>query len=123
MIRRPPRAKRAYTLLSYTTIFRYEDCQWWHSPLRGPGVPRTRCPPQSGPRRCRARSHPPPPSDPRTRTKSRSGRSEEHTSELQSLMRTSYAIFCLQKKIHQIMINKYITKQLKTLNPPTTHTR
>src|SRR3546814_10878776 len=28
------------------------------------------------------------------------GRSEEHTSELQSLMRISYAVFCLQKKIH-----------------------
>src|SRR3546814_6890111 len=27
------------------------------------------------------------------------GRSEEHTSELQSLMRTSYAVFCLKKKI------------------------
>src|SRR3546814_2543286 len=27
-------------------------------------------------------------------------RSEEHTSELQSLMRTSYAVFCLKKKIH-----------------------
>src|SRR3546814_2704878 len=29
-------------------------------------------------------------------------RSEEHTSELQSLMRISYAVFCLQKKIHKI---------------------
>src|SRR3546814_10109449 len=29
------------------------------------------------------------------------GRSEEHTSELQSLMRTSYAVFCLKKKIKQ----------------------
>src|SRR3546814_4266620 len=29
------------------------------------------------------------------------GRSEEHTSELQSLMRISYAVFCLKKKIHQ----------------------
>src|SRR3546814_6626136 len=29
-----------------------------------------------------------------------SGRSEEHTSELQSLMRTSYAVFCLKHKIH-----------------------
>src|SRR3546814_7222416 len=28
------------------------------------------------------------------------GRSEEHTSELQSLMRISYAVFCLNKKIH-----------------------
>src|SRR3546814_4682197 len=29
------------------------------------------------------------------------GRSEEHTSELQSLMRISYAVFCLKKKKHQ----------------------
>src|SRR3546814_993951 len=41
-------------------------------------------------------------------------RSEEHTSELQSLMRISYAVFCLQKKIYkpknnkQRTINKYI---------------
>src|SRR3546814_5059739 len=31
----------------------------------------------------------------------RAGRSEEHTSELQSLMRSSYAVFCLKKKINQ----------------------
>src|SRR3546814_5912987 len=31
-------------------------------------------------------------------------RSEEHTSELQSLMRISYAVFCLKKKIHNTMI-------------------
>src|SRR3546814_1484207 len=30
------------------------------------------------------------------------GRSEEHTSELQSLMRISYAVFCLKKKKHQV---------------------
>src|SRR3546814_5298302 len=33
-----------------------------------------------------------------TRLASQSSRSEEHTSELQSLMRTSYAVFCLKKK-------------------------
>src|SRR3546814_6211401 len=32
--------------------------------------------------------------------RARAARSEEHTSELQSLMRTSYAVFCLQKKNH-----------------------
>src|SRR3546814_9616997 len=42
----------------------------------------------------------------------RHGRSEEHTSALQSLMRTSYAVLCLKKKTH------IITKQLLT---PTTH--
>src|SRR3546814_9905504 len=33
------------------------------------------------------------------------GRSEEHTSELQSLMRISYAVFCLTKKKHKTQIN------------------
>src|SRR3546814_6644807 len=36
-----------------------------------------------------------------------SGRSEEHTSELQSLMRISYAVFCLKKKTHIILIDTY----------------
>src|SRR3546814_1978194 len=36
-------------------------------------------------------------------------RSEEHTSELQSLMRSSYAVFCLKKKITHIAYNRYTT--------------
>src|SRR3546814_1656820 len=35
------------------------------------------------------------------------GRSEEHTSELQSLMRISYAVFCLKKKKYEMDINMY----------------
>src|SRR3546814_10474381 len=42
-------------------------------------------------------------------------RSEEHTSELQSLMRTSYAVFCLKKK--------KLTHHLKNLNTKTHHTQ
>src|SRR3546814_2763291 len=38
-------------------------------------------------------------------------RSEEHTSELQSLLRISYAVFCLTKKKHQININLRILNQ------------
>src|SRR3546814_2029115 len=38
------------------------------------------------------------------------GRSEEHTSELQSLMRISYAVFCLKKKTH-ITQNKTVYRQ------------
>src|SRR3546814_9686893 len=40
-----------------------------------------------------------------------SGRSEEHTSELQSLMRISYAVFCLKKKSikYKAYTNKYYT--------------
>src|SRR3546814_5244915 len=39
-------------------------------------------------------------------------RSEEHTSELQSLMRSSYAVFCLKKKTKQSAINPYRTSIL-----------
>src|SRR3546814_15011359 len=87
MIRRPPRSTRTDTLFPYTTLFR------------------------SGSWRCRVRD--------RRSTRSRAcvgggspvahghclraslgdwHRSEEHTSELQSLMRISYAVFCLKKK-------------------------
>src|SRR3546814_9745706 len=38
-------------------------------------------------------------------------RSEEHTSELQSLMRTSYAVFCLKKKINHINTTRTETQQ------------
>src|SRR3546814_9563494 len=49
-----------------------------------------------------------------------SGRSEEHTSELQSLMRISYAVFCLKKKKHKKLINN--TKP-QTKTHKTTHKR
>src|SRR3546814_1809136 len=42
------------------------------------------------------------------------GRSEEHTSELQSLMRISYAVFCLKKKTHSINETK-TTEQTNTI--------
>src|SRR3546814_5081267 len=45
-----------------------------------------------------------------------SHRSEEHTSELQSLMRISYAVFCLKKKIIQTRITKQPTSQYNTIN-------
>src|SRR3546814_3409600 len=90
MIRRPPRSTRTYTLFPYTTLFR--------SPLRTShrrrGTPATarrprHAPPRPWPHRGNSRS---------VLRRCRS-RSEEHTSELQSLMRISYAVFCLKKKI------------------------
>src|SRR3546814_4335020 len=39
-------------------------------------------------------------------------RSEEHTSELQSLMRISYAVFCLKKKKHKIQLNDQIQEAI-----------
>src|SRR3546814_9569870 len=117
MIRRPPRSTRTDTLFPYTTLFR-------STALRSPPL----CTFSGG--------HPISTQILRTRSKllsshtkalngSRSAapaglqgafissRSEEHTSELQSLMRISYAVFCLKKKNNEIY-----KKQLKD-----THTR
>src|SRR3546814_5757162 len=47
-------------------------------------------------------------------------RSEEHTSELQSLMRISYAVFCLKKQNYQIEPNTTITRSTQLLH--TQHT-
>src|SRR3546814_21144456 len=70
MIRRPPRSTRTDTLFPYTTLFRSSAAS-------------TRsCAPSTG----------------RTPSACAPARSEEHTSELQSLMRISYAVFCLKKK-------------------------
>src|SRR3546814_8750913 len=96
MIRRPPRSTRTDTLFPYTTLFRSarpvhiaptkENRQWElnHTGADGPCIPHSLFPiPASF---CLNR-----------RQKTRC-RSEEHTSELQSLMRISYAVFCLKKK-------------------------
>src|SRR3546814_2989071 len=96
MIQRPPRSTRTDTLFPYTTLFR--------SVVSVTGFVRPECP-ESDWRfyqflyssRCR-RSQPEP-------GRAAKMRSEEHTSELQSLMRISYAVFCLKKK--QININKH----------------
>src|SRR3546814_8069927 len=95
MIRRPPSSTLTDTLFPYTTLFRS---------LRREPV---------SPRRLRLREHAPAePHGPGGRRDLRHGqhpvlphpgrhgvrRSEEHTSELQSLMRISYAVFCLKKK-------------------------
>src|SRR3546814_1569543 len=49
-------------------------------------------------------------------------RSEEHTSELQSLMRISYAVFCLKKKKHKTHTIQLLKKQTQhTYTPTHTH--
>src|SRR3546814_3153269 len=79
MIRRPPRSTRTDTLFPYTTLFRsdylkgiQEFCKKNNSLFILDEIV--------------------------TGFRFRFGRSEEHTSELQSLMRISYAVFCLKKK-------------------------
>src|SRR3546814_9154843 len=87
MIRRPPRSTRTDTLFPYTTLFRSRAAL-------AAAVHRAAC------RRSDHRR-----AEPQSRSRSqypawadRRDRSEEHTSELQSLMRISYAVFCLKKK-------------------------
>src|SRR3546814_7086220 len=91
MIRRPPRSTRTDTLFPYTTLFRSALRASLQDALSGPGE--------------RGGARPPPQSALRDPEGARRRlwlqerlRSEEHTSELQSLMRISYAVFCLKKK-------------------------
>src|SRR3546814_1889077 len=77
MIRRPPRSTRTDTLFPYTTLFRSPPCG--NRSLRNLRRRRSKNNRGGSPRLCLERS-------------------EEHTSELQSLMRLSYAVFCLKKK-------------------------
>src|SRR3546814_3142988 len=112
MIRRPPRSTRTDTLFPYTTLFRarraafaaraaetslawlfFDACT---APAPGMTID------EAAIRRNKGRAM----------SKGEIGcRSEEHTSELQSLMRISYAVFCLKKKRHnQTRKQRYIVK-------------
>src|SRR3546814_8692073 len=96
MIRRPPRSTRTDTLFPYTTLFRsFEHRHWRFSYLRRRGEHDSDAKKKAAMIAAPARS----PSSMVTTSHWR--RSEEHTSELQSLMRISYAVFCLKKKKHQ----------------------
>src|SRR3546814_3467236 len=109
MIRRPPRSTRTDTLFPYTTLFRshlripdvVDVTRRWGAVLADahPDLGHVRGGP--GEVGLHVRPHP-------------LHRSEEHTSELQSLMRISYAVFCLKKKkINSITIhtNTYTRNQ------------
>src|SRR3546814_5233694 len=116
MIPQPPRSTRTDTLFPYTTLFRsladagvgagdeYRGVAGvCHQDVRGEGAHNTPLPPDDF--ACSS-SRPPPSPASRSITSTwcsrraacSRARSEEHTSELQSLMRTSYAVFCLKKK-------------------------
>src|SRR3546814_1435892 len=107
MVQPPPDSNRTSTLFPYTTLFRSAegrrraswradgpDLRRRRRDVRGQAAQlRAEGQPQDVPRRDRGDpvgTQPPGPPDDR--------RSEEHTSELQSLMRISYAVFCLKKK-------------------------
>src|SRR3546814_9549371 len=119
MIRRPPRSTRTDTLFPYTTLFRSDHaCADQH-----PGFGEMRTEQDRKPEvdatghqaleHCDLHG---------VRAADLAGqvvvdapgetgagnRSEEHTSELQSLMRISYAVFCLKKKKHKRTINEQL---------------
>src|SRR3546814_3990866 len=100
MIRRPPRSTRTDTLFPYTTLFR-SGCKVRKFITRGDMVANTnefistrRYMARIGSVRITLRKEHVSVST----AQPRKVRSEEHTSELQSLMRISYAVFCLKKK-------------------------
>src|SRR3546814_5193166 len=96
MIRRPPRSTRTDTLFPYTTLFRSQGSLYPRDPRRLAPRPR-----RAGHGRLLGRvAGADRVGAVRARARRLSGRlrSEEHTSELQSLMRISYAVFCLKKK-------------------------
>src|SRR3546814_10780013 len=103
MIRRPPRSTRTDTLFPYTTLFR-------SAVKRGPRVDPNAEGRVVADRREGAESPHRRPGHP---VLVRGIRSEEHTSELQSLMRISYAVFCLKKKKTQNTTQRS-TKQKST---------
>src|SRR3546814_1780562 len=96
MIRRPPRSTRTDTLFPYTTLFRSPKVAFIRL-----GFLRSTCRQrQQQPGQAEALGHGLTPAS----VRSLSIRSEEHTSELQSLMRISYAVFCLKKKTHYYIL-------------------
>src|SRR3546814_10868013 len=119
MIRRPPISTRTYTLFPYTTLFRSQPMACRRLPNGGEhrviGL-RHRLFPDAGGLAVQHSAHlggkghiRPFPGCFRKRLHKVVRRSEEHTSELQSLMRISYAVFCLKKKKH-ILTNYYKCK-------------
>src|SRR3546814_6455057 len=103
MRRRPPRSTRTDTLFPYTTLFRSERrVAVVEHPLGFPGPgdalggvgPERRRVGDTGVEKFAIAGH-------------RANRSEEHTSELQSLMRISYAVFCLNKKKTHFIITHH----------------
>src|SRR3546814_10638986 len=112
MIRRPPRSTRTDTLLPYTTLFRSgtgagggtaANVAFQANPVRVDNL---------HPRATELDIVRPNQYYNGTFVPEHDTRSEEHTSELQSLMRISYAVFCLKKK----------TTESRYINEQTTHT-
>src|SRR3546814_5943375 len=101
MIRRPPRSTRTDTLFPYTTLFRSDTCKPGRNKAGQAHL-------VFGPRHIAEQLRRLCPA-----WTVAEDRSEEHTSELQSLMRISYAVFCLKKKTKDNRRQKHNRKKEK----------
>src|SRR3546814_5181853 len=102
MRRRPPRSTRTDTLFPYTTLFRSVLFRARPIAPTGHRQPRPGARWRSARHARKARIAVAGDRTGRLEDPGREWRSEEHTSELQSLMRNSYAVFCLKKKTNQV---------------------
>src|SRR3546814_2100891 len=119
MIRRPPRSTRTDTLFPYTTLFR-SACSRKSSRLRTYAA--NTCTDLWRLTSCILKILAPLASASVKKPARRlcpANRSEEHTSELQSLMRNSYAVFCLKKKKEYTTQHKHT--RTDTINNSTHH--
>src|SRR3546814_7285225 len=103
MIRRPPRSTRTDTLFPYTTLFRSSPAVASFVEVTLPPKPVAAASPATMFTPLPALMTSPPAeavelAEAKLTAVATPSRSEEHTSELQSLMRISYAVFCLKKK-------------------------
>src|SRR3546814_1687050 len=131
MIRRPPRSTRTDTLFPYTTLFRSVATTTMSMMRKAASGCRRRSLRRARPQPRRSRFA----TRSGTCTRTATARSEEHTSELQSLMRISYAVFCLKKKKqlhHELQLTiieedritiGYILQLSHTISSHTTHIR
>src|SRR3546814_6570260 len=119
MLRRPPRSTRTDTLLPYTTLFRSRPpaLRYWRRkrhPMRLPcRADRKIATPMTSQTSMPAAHHIIFANEKGEDDVMR-GRSEEQTSELQSLMRISYAVFCLKKKKKNTKKYSLMTQKYKT---------
>src|SRR3546814_1368354 len=122
MIRRPPRSTRTDTLFPYTTLFRSFDRLRASVIFDSLSARRHRRAPSPAQGIGAFRSSAVISGAAGLSSTSSDARSEEHTSELQSLMRISYAVFCLKKKNTKTHIDSLHTRK-KHRNKATTKRR
>src|SRR3546814_6248515 len=116
MIRRPPRSTRTDTLFPYTTLFRSPQQVAAQLKAIFPSIDEADTAKRLASGRAGYLQRRVLPEDANKVQAMGELRSEEHTSELQSLMRISYAVFCLKKKKQTKTYNNKTENQQRTNN-------